>query len=238
MEESKLSIRNLVFLLILLSLGIFSATFYALASIKDKVPMNWLIFFGWLGFLFTLNLILVLFMRRNWSLLGLGKKVGTILWGGMSMWYWSFAVFYFFLNMNVDLLQLKWTALIYFWEVSVVGSLFLLACFWVFIPIWRLLEKRDTSLDPTRIYSMTFTYPFKVAILIFAFSVFGYFLGTLQVRIFAFWPAVEQLKNILLEIHNKEKLFFPFVLFQYIHLVRELAEFPLASEQLMVCQPG
>src|SRR3990167_5628272 len=118
--------KSLFFLILLLVVGISSATTYAVAAILGKTVMTWPILAGWLGIILFLDGLLLLFLRRNWSLLNLTGKAGAFLWGSVSVWFWSFAVFYFYLNVNADSLQLAWTAFIYFWEVALIGGSYVL----------------------------------------------------------------------------------------------------------------
>jgi len=186
---------TLFFALSLLLLGIFSATGYAVFSIWGNLPMSWFILFGWLGMLVLLDLWPISILIRSWSSLSFTLRIATILWTGISVWYWSLAPFYFFLTTNVDMLQLKWAALIYFWEVPVVGGIFVLVSLLVLQPIKQFVEGKHTA-DSAKIYTATTRYPLFVACFIFAISIFGYALGTVQESIFAFMPVFEQIKNI------------------------------------------
>ena len=57
--------------------------------------------------------------------------------------YWLPAPVYFVLTMNLDRLQLTWTALAFFWEVPVVGGAFVLAA-------QRLYPERQPDVEPAR----------------------------------------------------------------------------------------
>src|SRR5215467_1656193 len=60
------------------------------------------------------------------SLAGVASMTVPVLLGWLAFWYWLPAPIYFVLTMNLDELQLVWTALAFFWEVPVVGGAFVL----------------------------------------------------------------------------------------------------------------
>ena len=189
--------KTLFFLIACLVTAVFLASGYSALSLMGKTAMNWPIFFGWFGVLHLFNISLFSFLRKNWALLNLNSKVGAILWGGLSTWYWSFGVFYFLLNMNLDNLQLKWTAIAFLWEIVVIGLFYVFLCVRLLRPIANFVDKKVTRLDPIFIYTATLKYPLKVAVLIFIISTFGYFVGSIQLFLFASLSLIELVKILL-----------------------------------------
>jgi signal transduction histidine kinase/HAMP domain-containing protein len=163
---------------------------YTLISINGMAPMTVPIFLGWLAWLQAIHVAgaLVIWPRRH--RLSTRVKAALLSWGGLAFWYWLPAPVYFLLTMNLDRLQLQWTALAFFWEVPVVGGAFVLAA-------QRLYpSRRRLSNDPARRYREVMRYPTLVGSLLFAFTLLGYTLGALQLRVFAALPLVEQIKNV------------------------------------------
>ncbi len=118
-------------------------------------------------------------------------KAIALYWGGLAFWYWLPAPIYYLLTMNIDELQLKWTAFAFFWEVPVVGGAFVLAAQRLFP-----LRRPRVSPDPARVYREVMHYPTVVAALLFGFTLAGYTIGALQLRVFASLPLIEQAKNV------------------------------------------
>src|SRR5689334_22362196 len=90
---------------------------YTLLSIPGMAPMTVPIFLGWLGWLQLIHVVgaIVIWPRRH--RLSPRMKAALLSWGGLAFWYWLPAPIYFLLTMNLDRLQLQWTALAFFWEV-------------------------------------------------------------------------------------------------------------------------
>jgi hypothetical protein len=128
---------------------------------------------------------------RRRAALSTRTKAALLSWGGLAFWYWLPAPVYFVLTMNLDELQLVWTALAFFWEVPGRGR--------------RLRPRGSAALsrarswwgdrDPARRYRAVMRYPALVAGLLFLFTLAGYGIGTLQLRVFAALPPIEQAKN-------------------------------------------
>jgi signal transduction histidine kinase/ActR/RegA family two-component response regulator/HAMP domain-containing protein len=163
---------------------------YTLLSIFGKAPMTVPIFLAWLGWLQIVHLAAGVFIWRRRHLLSPRLKAAMLSWGGLAFWYWLPAPIYFLLTMNLDELQLKWTALAFFWEVPVVGGAFLIAAQRLY-PSRRRLAK-----DAGRRYRAVMRYPTLVGSLLFVFTLLGYTIGALQLRVFASLPLVEQIKNV------------------------------------------
>ena len=176
--------------------GIFAASGYAVFSLLGRVPMSWGIFFSLTGSLLVLNTLFLFAFWLKRNSFSIRAQLVTILWGGLATWYWSFAPLYFFLTTNVNLLQLKWTAFAYLWEVPIVGGLFIAVCLWIFHPIASFMEGKGILPDASKLYQATFHYSILVSAMMTVVSIIGYVLGTAQIRFFAFSPSVEQLKNI------------------------------------------
>src|SRR6185503_4045461 len=163
---------------------------YTLAAISGVAPMTVPIFLGWLGWLQLVHVAggAVIWKRRRQ--LSTRMKAALLSWGGLAFWYWLPAPIYFLLTMNLDQLQLQWTALAFFWEVPVVGGAFVLAA-------QRLYpSRRRLSNDPARRYRAVMRYPTVVGSLLFVFTLLGYAIGALQLRLFAALPLIEQIKNV------------------------------------------
>src|SRR2546421_302872 len=163
---------------------------YTLLSISGMAPMTVPIFLGWLVWLQLVHVAAGGLIWRQREHLSTRMKAALLSWGGLAFWYWLPAPIYFLLTMNLDRLQLQWTALAFFWEVPVVGGAFVLAA-------QRLYpSRRRLSTDPARRYREVMRYPTLVGSLLFAFTLLGYAIGALQLRLFAALPLVEQIKNV------------------------------------------
>ena len=163
---------------------------YTLLSISGMAPMTVPIFLGWLVWLQLVHVAAGALIWRQREHLSMRMKAALLSWGGLAFWYWLPAPIYFLLTMNLDRLQLQWTALAFFWEVPVVGGAFVLAA-------QRLYpSRRRLSTDPARRYREVMRYPTLVGSLLFAFTLLGYAIGALQLRLFAALPLVEQIKNV------------------------------------------
>ncbi len=160
---------------------------YTLLSLASVVPMTVPIFLGWLAWLQLVHVVAGVALWRRRATLSTRAKAALLSWGGLVFWYWLPAPVYFVLTMNLDELQVAWTALTFFWEVPVVGGAFVLAA-------QRLYPARANR-GPARRYREVMRYPTLVAALLFVFTLAGYGLGTLQLRFFAALPAIEQAKN-------------------------------------------
>jgi two-component system, cell cycle sensor histidine kinase and response regulator CckA len=163
---------------------------YTLLSISGTAPMTVPIFLAWLGWLQVVHVAAGALIWRQRERLSTRMKAALLSWGGLAFWYWLPAPLYFLLTMNLDQLQLQWTALAFFWEVPVVGGAFVLAA-------QRLYpSRRRLSNDPARRYREVMRYPTLVGSLLFVFTLLGYTIGALQLRLFAALPLVEQVKNV------------------------------------------
>ena len=163
---------------------------YTLLSLAGMAPMTVPIFLGWLGWLQLVHVVAAVLIWPRRDRLSTRMKAALLSWGGLAFWYWLPAPVYFLLTMNIDQLQLQWTALAFFWEVPVVGGAFVLAA-------QRLYpSRRRLSNDPARRYREVMRYPTLVGSLLFVFTLLGYAIGALQLRLFAALPLVEQIKNV------------------------------------------
>lgn len=183
---------------LILAVGsILIASIYSILAIIGWVDMSWLIFFSWLVLLIGANSLgLFLFLKARQSSLRL--KTVLILWATLILWYWLFAPFFYYLNMNVDLFQIRWVAFAYFWEVPIIGGFFILCCFWLFKPIHQFTLAR-TSLfkKQEHLYQYVLYYPTFVSLLIFIFTFVGYLIGSWQFHYFAYQPRAEVVKTWL-----------------------------------------
>jgi signal transduction histidine kinase/HAMP domain-containing protein len=164
---------------------------YTALALHGAVPMNLRVFLAWLFWLQIVHAIVAVVLWRRRAQLSTRMRAMLISWGGLAFWYWLPAPMYFVLTMNLDTLQLTWTAFCFFWEVPVVGGAFVMMAQWLF-PSRRTHADRDGA----RRYRAVVRYPTTVAALLFLFTLGGYVLGSLQLRIFAYLPLIEQVKNV------------------------------------------
>ena len=162
---------------------------YTLLSLAGVAPMTAPIFLGWLAWLQLVHVTAAVVVWRRRHGLPTRTKAALLSWGGLAFWYWLPAPVYFVLTMNLDRLQLTWTALAFFWEVPVVGGAFVLAA-------QRLYPGRRPDVEPARRYRDVLRYPTRVGSLLFGFTLAGYVIGALQLRVFAALPVIEQAKNV------------------------------------------
>jgi len=181
----------LIALAILVAAGIFAPSAYTVLSLLDLVPMTVSIYAGWLGWLQLVHGVAAIALWRRRGALSTQTKAIALYWGGLAFWYWLPAPVYYLLTMNIDELQLKWTAFAFFWEVPVVGGAFVLAAHRLFP-----LRRPWASRDPARVYREVMRYPTVVAGLLFGFTLAGYTIGALQLRVFASLPLIEQAKTV------------------------------------------
>jgi signal transduction histidine kinase/HAMP domain-containing protein len=172
--------------------GILAPSAYSVLSLLDLVPMTVPIYVAWLGWLQLVHGLAAAALWRRRHALSTRAKATALYWGGLAFWYWLPAPIYYLLTMNLDELQLKWTAFAFFWEVPVVGGGFVLVAQRLFP-----LKRGDTARDPARVYRRVMHYPTVVAALLFGFTLAGYTIGAIQLRVFAALPLVEQAKNVL-----------------------------------------
>lgn len=181
----------------LLLLNILAGVSVAQGLLGER-EVTWGMFAGWLGLLTAANAVLALAIYRAWSRLALPRQVLAVLWLTVSFWYWTIAPLFFFLSMNVDSRQLAWAAFAFLWEVPVVGGgVFITLSLVLLAPLSPVWKNRGRFSRPSFAYRWTLWYPRLAAGLLLAVSVVGYSLGTLQLRLWADWDVVEQVKNII-----------------------------------------
>src|SRR5215468_3545958 len=93
---------------------------YTLLSLAGVVPMTVPVLLGWLAWLQLVHVAAGVALWRRRATLSTRTRAALLSWGGVAFWYWLPAPIYFVLTMNLDELQLVWTALTFFWEVPVV----------------------------------------------------------------------------------------------------------------------
>ena len=174
-----------------MAICILAPSVYTVLSLLGVVPMSVAIYAGWLAWLQVVHGVAAVALWRRRASMSTRNKATALYWGGLAFWYWLPAPIYCLLTMNIDELQLKWTAFAFFWEVPVVGGAFVLAANRLFP-----LRRRDVAREPARVYREVMRYPTVVAALLFAFTLAGYTIGALQLRVFAALPPVEQAKNV------------------------------------------
>jgi signal transduction histidine kinase len=175
----------------LVAAGILAPSVYTVLSLFDLVPMTVPIYGAWLAWLQVVHGAAAVAVWRRRSTLSTRMKATALYWGGLAFWYWFPAPIYYLLTMNIDELQLRWTALAFFWEVPVVGGAFVVAAQRLFP-----LPRRGAAGDRARLYRAVMRYPTTVAALLFVFTLAGYTIGALQLRVFASLPLIEQIKNV------------------------------------------
>ena len=87
---------------------------YTLLSLASVVPMTVPIFLGWLAWLQLVHVVAGVALWRRRATLSTRAKAALLSWGGLVFWYWLPAPVYFVLTMNLDELQVAWTALTFF----------------------------------------------------------------------------------------------------------------------------
>jgi signal transduction histidine kinase/CheY-like chemotaxis protein/HAMP domain-containing protein len=182
---------RLITIAMLVAAGIVAPSVYTGLSLLGLVPMTVPIFVVWLAWLQLVHGSAAVALWRRREFLSTRVKATALSWGGLAFWYWLPAPVYYLLTMNIDELQLKWTALAFFWEVPVLGGGFVLAAQRLF----PLRESRGAR-APARVYREVMHYPAVVAALLFGFVLAGYTIGALQLRLFASLPLIEQVKNV------------------------------------------
>ena len=182
---------RLIAMAILVAVCILAPSAYTVLSLLDLVPMTVPIYVAWLGWLQLVHGVAAVALWRRRHSLSTRAKATALYWGGLAFWYWLPAPIYYLLTMNIDELQLKWTAFAFFWEVPVVGGAFVLAAQRLFP-----LRGDNVARDPARVYRGIMHYPTVVAALLFGFALAGYTIGALQLRVFASLPLIEQAKNV------------------------------------------
>ncbi|HEX2440605.1 MAG TPA: ATP-binding protein [Methylomirabilota bacterium] len=175
----------------LLSICILAPSVYTALSLLDLVPMTVPIYVAWLGWLQLGHGIAAVMLWRRRTELSTRTRATALYWLGLAFWYWLPAPIYYLLTMNIDQLQLKWTAFAFFWEVPVVGGAFVVLAERLFP-----LRPRHRPHDAAGAYRAVLTYPTLVAGLLFGFVLAGYTIGALQLRLYAALPLVEQAKNV------------------------------------------
>jgi PAS domain S-box-containing protein len=152
--------------------------------------------FSWFGGLTAGNIVLLIAawqLRRKFSNV---VHLLFILWGGVGIWYWTFAPVYFALTINLNAYQRAWTALAFLWEVPIIGGIIFIALgLRLFRPI---LEAQETSPaeELRRKYQRVVRYPLIIALLLFMLSVIGYIIGGAQLTFFAALPKFELIKIV------------------------------------------
>jgi signal transduction histidine kinase len=176
----------------LVGIGVLAPSVYTILSLLDVLPMTVSIFVVWLGWLQIVHAIAAIALWRRRASMSTHMKATALYWGGLAFWFWLPAPVYYLLTMNIDELQLKWTAFGFLWEVPVLGGAFVLAT-------QRLFPRRRPGVagDPARMYREVMRYPTVVAGLLLGFTLLGYTIGALQLRMFAALPVIEQVKKIL-----------------------------------------
>jgi signal transduction histidine kinase len=168
---------------------------HALLGLLGKAAMNLRLFFAWHAAFYALTLLLVLLFRRRMQAFSVQARVAVILWAGLVFWYCLPAPAFFVLSMSLDAWQVKWTAMMWFWELLVFGGgLFVLVPVLIFR---RLVRRLQTSrADPAALYAALVRFPLRASTIVFVATVLGWWSAALQFGLFAFMPVAEQLKII------------------------------------------
>ncbi|HCI05127.1 TPA: hypothetical protein DEX28_00030 [Patescibacteria group bacterium] len=177
-------------------LGISAVAVYGALSIRGQLPMNQPVFFSLLGTLVLLNLFLFFSFWRRKELFAFSNQIAMILWLGIVIWYWLFAPTYYLLNVNLNVLQLKWVVFSFFWEVVVVGVIFIAISILLFRPLWLRIAGKVKPNNPLKLYNEILRYPFWTAVRTVIFVSSAYIIGSLVLKYFALMPSIELWKNI------------------------------------------
>ncbi len=175
---------------------IIGGAIYALGAIEGETAMNLKIFFGWFVALLGTNGILFFVFWVYRDTLTLRQRAAITLWVSTVIWYWLFAPIYFVLNLNFNTLHLSWAAFEFFWEVSIIGALFIGYCIYKLKPITQFYDEHIAPDDPKHIYDQTIQYPIFVSITSFIVTLSGYTIGGLQSFYLADLPKIEFIKTI------------------------------------------
>lgn len=179
-------------------LVVFFSAVYATLGILEKAPSSWPIFIILLTVVNIFNGVSAFLVRKNWPDLSFGRQAVSLLWFLVSFWYWTIGPFYYFLTMQLDKAQFTWVPFAYLWEVPIIGGfVFVLAAYLLLRPIKNYFEGASYPRDGQALYAKTLRYPIILGVLIFLVAVVGYFIGALQVAVFAGFPVIEQVKNVL-----------------------------------------
>jgi len=197
-EERKSNPKTpVIFAAILTACSVLGVAIYSFFALAGDLPLNWVVFFSLLGLLVFFNIILFILYYRRRRIFSIRTQAFMILWFGLTVWYWLFAPIYDFFTLNLNSLQLRWLAYDYFWEVPVLGGVYILLCFLVFWPIGAYADGKAKSVNPDSLYRQTLRYPVFIAVAGFLFSIIGYVFGSFQFANEAMMPRMEQIKNTL-----------------------------------------
>lgn len=174
------------------------ATFFSIQGLTGQITVTWGTFAAWMSLLTVANAMLGVACVKSWKGLSLRGQALAILWVSVATWYWTVAPLFYFLSINVDQYQLAWAAFAFIWEVPVIGGgLFVLLALLALKPVYDFMDRGKQVKDPARLYRLTYWYPITVGTLLFLVSVFGYTVGAAQLKFFADFPLVEQVKNLI-----------------------------------------
>ncbi len=176
---------------------ILGAAGYTIAALQGKAVVTLPLFLGMLGVLTAANLWLLIAAWKMRDSLGRLMQIALIVWGGIVMWYWTFAPIYYLLNMNLNDLQLTWTAFAFLWEVPVIGGgVLTTVAVLLFRPIAQSISLGASPVASAHAYKRALKYPRRIATVLFCLSVIGYVIGALQLELFAGVSDLELLKSV------------------------------------------
>lgn len=171
---------------------------YTMLSFFSIVPFNVPILFSWFGVLLLANLALFYIAYNNWEKVGIRSKVSFILWSSIVLWYWVFSPVFYVISMYFTQAQLKVVSFTYFWEVPVIGGIYIVFCLLYFRPMYRYLVGEKSGIkSPQEAYDFLHQFSYKAGIALAVFVICGFIIGSFQQVYLAQLPLFGQVKLIL-----------------------------------------
>ena len=190
--------RGIIALGSVLAVLLVSFTAYVVMALFGRIHITLPIFFGMLIVLTVANAWLLLVVWRARKQLSPIFNVAWIIWGGVSIWYWTFAPLYYVLTISLNAQQLAWLAFAFLWEVPIIGGGILTTLgTLLFRPIVQAEAEGRLQKQPLVAYRRVVKYPARIGWLLFFVSIFGYIIGAWQVRAFAGMSLFEFTKSII-----------------------------------------
>lgn len=172
------------------------AAYTFLAILDPIIPYSLSIFGAFIIFLDLLALpLLFVWWKRGPKTIE--HETWTLLIGVIILFYWGFATIHSFLTLNLNDLQLRWTAFAYIWEVVIVGALAAYAVVRIVRFARQFLEENHSSLSPAIIHARIAGLPLRAVAVYGAIVIFGYILGSVQLVLFSNLPPLEVAKNLM-----------------------------------------
>lgn len=176
----------------------FLAGIYTVLSFFSIVPFSIAILFMWFGFLLLVNSVLFYVAHLNWRKIGIRSKVAFILWSSIVLWYWVFSPIFYIISMYYTHAQLQVVSFTYFWEVPVIGGLYVVFCLMYFRPMYHYMVGEKSGIkSPQEAYDFLHQFSYKAGIALVVFVIGGFIIGSFQQVYFAQLPVFGQVKLIM-----------------------------------------